>query len=260
MRLNRLLPIGLTFAVLAVAVTAKAISIIPTYVDGAGYTWDSIKKGVIGEAISEWQALLPDSRQPINVTLDFTHAGTANYLGQWEGGWTLPVGTNIYPWTSGVTHTIHYNADLFSGTNYTWWDPTPTTSADQPFQAWDALSVARHEIGHMLGFTDSFYFDELGQPQQIDKWDSHISGTTFDPGGLNVSMASTYDLGHLRDSGSTAGDLMVSSLANGHRREISGTDLRMLHLAYGYTIVPEPSTIALLLTATLGGLLWWRRR
>jgi hypothetical protein len=26
------------------------------------------------------------------------------------------------------------------------------------------------------------------------------------------------------------------------------------------TVVPEPSTIALLLTATLGGLLWWRRR
>jgi hypothetical protein len=31
-------------------------------------------------------------------------------------------------------------------------------------------------------------------------------------------------------------------------------------LIISYTPVPEPSTIALLLTASLGGLLWWRRR
>jgi hypothetical protein len=29
---------------------------------------------------------------------------------------------------------------------------------------------------------------------------------------------------------------------------------------FQFTIIPEPSTIALLLTASLGGLLWWRRR
>jgi hypothetical protein len=31
---------------------------------------------------------------------------------------------------------------------------------------------------------------------------------------------------------------------------------------FGFRVVsvPEPSTLALLLTATLGGLLWWRRR
>jgi hypothetical protein len=217
---------------------SRAATIIPNYVDGAGYTWDSVRKGVIQQAINEWNASILDAHT-INVTFDFTHAGTSGYLGQWSGGFSEPSGTDIYPWTSGVTHTIHFNVDLFSGANYTWWDPTPTIGGDQPFAAWDALSVVRHELGHTLGFTPSFYYDNFATGSQFDKWGSHITVSTFDPGGLNVSMASSSNLGHVLDSGATAGDLMVPALLNSVRRVIGTTDLKMLRVAYAYQIMPQ---------------------
>lgn len=221
-----------------------AVTIVPTYIDGAGQTWTAERKDVIQQAINDWQTAVRDS-QTVNVTFDLTHAGSGSYLGQWDGNYSVYPGTDINPWTSGVTHTIHFNVDYFSGTNYLWWDPTPTTSSDQPFAAWDALSVARHEIGHMMGFTDQFYSNAQG----IDKWGIHISGSTFDPGGLNVSMESTSDWGHVLDGGSTANDLMVAALYNGQRHGISATDLNMLHLAYNY-ILPTSSNYSL--TATAG--------
>jgi hypothetical protein len=252
-RLAKILVVVLAFAGLTTAV--QAITIVPTYVDGAGYTWDSVRRGVIQQAINDWQTALPDSQPQINVTLDFTNAGYT-YLGEWYVvPQPAPVGTNFYPWSPQLVQNIHFNADLFSGDNYTWWDPTPTTSADQPFAAWDALSVARHEIGHMMGFTDQVYVDHFYTPQEVDKWASHISGTTFDPGGtghLNVVMEATYDLGHVSDSGSTTGDLMVTAIPNSIRRGISATDLNMLHLAYGYNIVIPATSTTYTLTATAG--------
>jgi hypothetical protein len=233
---------------------ARAITIVPTYVDGAGQTWTADRIGVIQQAISDWQTALPDSHT-INVTLDFTNAGTGSYLGQWSvSSQPMAVGTNIYPWTPELIHKIHFNADLFSTTpNYTWWDPTPTTSSDLPFEGWDALSVARHEICHMVGFANGFYVDNFAVPgQQIDKWGSHITGSTFDPGGLNVSMASSTNLAHVLNSGTTTGDLMVPALVNGQRRGISTTDLNMLQLAYNYAIVPPKTSTTYTLAATAG--------
>lgn len=214
---------------------------------------------IIQQAINEWDTDIRDN-QTINITFDFTHAGTSSYLGQWSGGFGVPLGTDLYPWTPGVAQTIHFNADYFTGTNYLWWDPTPTTSNDLPSAAWDALSVARHELGHSLGFVADFYYDDFGGPLEKDKWTSHITGSTFDQGGLNVSMASSSDLSHVLDSGSTAGDLMVPALVNGARHDISATDLNMLHLAYGYQLVPEPSTLVLLAIGAISVLFSARRR
>ena len=166
------------------------------------------------------------------------------------------VGTDIYPWTPGVTHTIHFNVDYGSSL---YWDPTPTTT-DVPSASWDALSVADHELGHMFGFVPNFYYDNAFAANSVDKWTSHITGSTFDPNGLNVSMASPTNLGHVLDSGATAGDLMVPALLNGVRHDISDTDLNMLHMAYGYTVVPEPSTFALLAIGLFGVLIRARRR
>ncbi len=220
---------------------SQATTIIPTYVDGSGYTWDSVHKGVIQEAINEWEACDRDTHT-INVTFDFTHDGTGagSYLGEWAGSISgVPYGTDLYPWTTGVTHVIHFNVDMFSGTNYLWWDPTPTTSGDQPFAAWDALSVIRHELGHALGFTPGFYLDNVGLPQQTDKWTSHITGSTFNLSGTSISMASSSDLAHVLDGGLTAGNLMVPALLNGVRRGISTIDMDMLHLAYGYPVASQ---------------------
>jgi len=258
MRLSAISLFNAGVVLVTLALHTQAATINATYQNGAGQIWSDTQKGVIGQAIHDWQSVIGNN-ETISVTFDFTHAGTGGYLGVWFGTYSLFEGTDVYPWTPGVTHTVHFNVDLFSGTNSTWWDPTPATSDDLPFEAWDALSVARHEIAHMMGFTNNnFYVDNFSTPSEFDKWSSHISGTTFDPGGLNVTMEA--DLSHVADSGTTQDDLMVIALVNGVRRDISTTDLSMLQLAYGYTIVPEPSSIVMLLGTALVGLLGLARR
>jgi hypothetical protein len=226
------------------AAGAHALTINPTFVDGAGETWDATRMGVIDQAIADWEAQIGDA-QIIDVSFEFASAG-ATYLGQWGASASLFAGTDVYAWTPGVTHTMRFNVDYFAGANYIWWDATPLDGTDQPFEAWDALSVTRHEIGHMLGFVDGFYYRSWGDTNS-DKWvDEHIAGGIFDPGTLNVLM-SAGNYGHVDDSGAMAGDLMVPSLVNSVRRDISTTDLDLLQSAYGYTILtPEPGTAILL--------------
>ena len=238
---------------------SQAMTIVPTYVNGAGQTWDSDRMGVIQQSIDDWQSNILDD-QTVNITFDFTEAGASGYLAVWAGYYNVSPGTDVYPWTTGVTHTIHFNADHFTGTHYTWWDPTPGTSGDLPSAAWDALSVARHELGHALGFAAGFFVDNAFLVGEFDKWTSHITETTFDPSGLNVSMQALDDLSHVLNDGSTAGDLMVTALVNGTRRDISTTDLDMLQLAYGYQLVPEPSTLVMLFIGAVGVLVFARRR
>lgn len=240
---------------------AATVAIVPTYVDGAGETWTPERMAVISQAISDWTSALAaptsDGNVTVNVTVDFTSAG-AGYLGQWQGG-TEPLfpGESTRPWLK-TEHEIHFNADRFSGANYLWWDSSPgDDGSDQPFAAWDALSVARHEIGHMLGFSSSLYLDNFNQVDEVSLWQEHVtisgSTATFDPGGLNVSLASATNQGHVLDSGGTAADLMVPALVNGDRRGISSTDLQMLSLAYDYVLIPEPGVAGLFaVTIVLG--------
>lgn len=225
---------GFVLGVGLLSAGARAVKIVPTFMDGAGQTWDATKRAVINQAISDWDARILDD-QTIPVTFDFTNAGS-DYLGLWQGRYSVFTGTNIYPWTSGVDHVVHFNADMMDSTqpNYLLF-----TLGSVPFAEWDALSVARHELGHMLGFTNGFYVDDLGNPGQTDKWSSRIVGSVFDPGGLNVQMFG--DLSHTDDSGSTANDLMNPALPNGMRRTIGALDEGMLEKAYHYQMAPDPN-------------------
>ena len=214
---------------------ASAITIIPTFADGAGQVWDATKQAVINQAISDWEASVLDN-QTINVTFDFMNAGTGGYLGLWHGSENLFVGTNVYPWTPGVTQVVHFNVDLMDATqqNYLLF-----TTGALPFDNWDALSVARHELGHMLGFTTNFYVNDFHDISQLDRWAAHEVGSVFDPGGLNVQMAA--DLSHTADTGSTANDLMNPASPNGIRRPISPIDEAMLAEAHHYQLAPDPN-------------------
>ena len=217
---------------------AHAVTIVPTFVDASDQSWTDPEKTIITQAIGDWQNRVLDN-QTINVSFDFTHVGglgtPGSYLAEWDGNINAFPDANLYPWSAGVTQVVHFNEDLM--------DPTLpnhlefTTGTVMPTN-WDALSVIRHELGHMMGFTQGFYFNDFSGPNQTDKWTSHISGTTFDPGGLNVQMNNATDLSHLAESGATAGDLMTPSLTNGERRHISGTDLKMLEVAYRYAMIP----------------------
>jgi len=220
---------------------AAGLNIVPTYVNGSGEVWDAARQGVIEQAIADWEASVLDDHV-VEVSMEFMHAGSSGFLAQWSGGGYFYPGDDVYPWTDGIEHTVYFNVDHFSGQWYTWWDSTPTTGDDLPFYGFDAVSVARHEFGHMMGFTDAALYSNDIFNSNINRWTSHIpSGTTtFDPGGLNVQLASLSDLSHVADSGATADDLMVPALVNGERRSISRTDLQMLELAHGYTLASIP--------------------
>lgn len=250
--------LGLGLSVFLFVAPAQALTILPTFTDGIE-TWSTVQKDVVNFAISQWENLILDD-ETVSVEFNFTNMGTSSYLGAWNvSGSGIPVGTDLYAWTPQLVHTIHFNADYFIGADTTWFDPTPGTNGDQPVDTWDALSIASHELGHMLGFAAGVYRDDFGGAGDYDKWGGLISGTTFDPGGLAIEMAGLGNLGHVSDSGTTIGDLMVPSTPLEIRRSISQTNMDMLALAYGYTFAPEPST-ALLLGLGLMGLTLRRSR
>lgn len=265
--MNKILPSRLVlfaFVVLCIAnqgVRGRADFILnPTFVNNASQVWNSTTQGVVQQAINDWRQVITGvngATQTVNFTVTFTNAGTNGFLGQWQGGYSASIGANIRPWSPQATHTLFFNADLMNAAlpNKLWFDPTPTTTGDQPFSDWDALSVARHEIGHMLGFTD-LYVDNFFQANQSNPWTSRIVNNVFDPNGLNVAM--NADQVHL---GTQSGSLMSPLLFNGVRIGISNTEARMLSLAYGYDLaaVPEPSTF-ILLGSLIPAIYFWRVR
>jgi hypothetical protein len=216
---------------LLAASVAEALTIQPTYVNAVGETWTAERVGVIERAVLEWEQFILEDR---TVEIDFSFAnGGDSYLGRWAGSGSAPKGTDIYPWTSGVEHDIAFNADKFDTTPYLWWDPSPTTSSDRQWDQWDALSVARHEIAHALGFGDGFWWDDSGRPWQSDRWMQQIDASgVFDAGGLNVQMYG--DNSHVDPNGEHGNDLMTPALVNGVRRNISSVNVEMLSLAHGY--------------------------
>ncbi|GAB4169471.1 MAG: hypothetical protein Fur0032_08010 [Terrimicrobiaceae bacterium] len=232
---------------------SKAFTIVPNFVDGSGETWTADRQGVVQQAIAEWEGLWA-MNESFTVTFSFVDAG-ASFLGLWSASLSAPVGTDIYPWTPGVSHTIEFNTHYFSGTNYLWFDPTPATDNDIPFVAWDALSVARHELAHAFGFGGGFFYDNFSTVSQVDRWGSQIVGNVFDPLGLDYDM--TPDGAHF-SSTTMPNQLMNAATVNGVRRAISPETVNALVLAHGYQVIPEPS--ALLLVAVGGLFLFFRLR
>lgn len=211
---------------------ARAVSIIPTFVDSSDQAWTDSQKAVILAAIGDWENRILDD-QTIHVSFDLTHAAaigvTDSVLARWAG--TIKVlPQSVYPWTPTVRQVIEFNEDLMNPglPNHLEFTAGAIAPGD-----WDGLSVTRHELCHMLGFTQYFYWQG-----HTDKWSSHVSGTTFDPGGLSVQMDNATDVSHVADTGPTAGDLMTPTMPNGVRKEIGATDLKMLEVAYHYAMIP----------------------
>ena len=239
----------------SLASPALAINILPNFVSDATGTWNATQMAVVQDAISDWDNHVT-TNQTFTVTFDFVHGGIGTYLAQWHASYTnIPNGTNIYPWTNGVTHTVDINADYMSAIMS---NQLLFTTSPIPGEDWDGYTAILHELGHAMGFSRNFYDDHVGFGNQTDKWTSHITGTTFDPAGLNIAM--NGDLQHVSDSN----DLMGSSLLNGVRKFISNSDLAMLQLSYGYTVnasavnsLPEPGMTGVLMVS---GMALLRRR
>ena len=224
----------------------RALTIVPDFIDGNGYSWNvpdplypngPTRAQVVQLAINQLDSIIQDN-QTIDMTFDFVHGGST-FLAQWNGNYTVTTGTSIYPWTSGVIHRVDYNVDYMSPSlpNHTVFI---TPSEALPKADFDALTATVHELTHALGFIQNFYYDNYAAANQVDKWTSHITGTTFDPGGLNVAMSGETlsngqtDLSHVANTA----DLMSTVLSNNMRKDIGTTDLQMLEEAYHYAIIP----------------------
>jgi hypothetical protein len=224
---------------------AGAVNIVPNFVSDANGTWNATQMTVVQDAISDWNSHVT-TNQTFSVTFDFMHAGIGTYLAQWHASYTnIPNGTNIFPWTNGVTHTVDINVDYMSAIMS---NQLIFTTGPVPEDDWDGYTAVLHELGHAIGFSRNFYYDHVGLGNQSDKWTSHITGTTFDPGGLNIAM--NGDFQHVSD----VDDLMGASLFNGVRKVIGGSDLAMLQLGYAYTInsgaassLPEPGVVGMVM-------------
>lgn len=221
-------------AALTVAAQSAALTITPTFVDAEDMVWTDMQKAVVYTAINDWTSRIGNDYH-LNFTFSLQDI-VGNDILATAGPLIseLAVGGTYAPWSPGVNHRVNLNTNRM---NSLWFDPTPSTSGDMPSNNYDALSVIRHEIGHSLGFYN-VYAENYFTPQQSSFWGRHIIDGVFDPGGLNISMAEVGS-SHINQS---YGQMMSPSIAPGVRNEITDTDLAMLSLAYGYTIIPEPST------------------
>lgn len=232
---------------LAVASNASAVLDIVVSFDDNTWIWTAQQKAVVNQAVTDWEDAFSayDLDATVTFGIDFRNVGggAAAVTYGWDVGWAfLPVGFDSRPWQ----YTGHYIGIL---PNSFWWDPTPANDFDNGAQnSYDALTLIRHEMGHMLGSQPGLYFSDTYTPSQVDAWTAPIVGNIFDPGGLNVTM-SGGDLGH------TSGGLMDPWVA-WSRRDVDLT-MQMIALAFDLQPIPEPMTMTLL---AVGGVALLKRR
>ncbi|MHC4323888.1 MAG: zinc metalloprotease, partial [Planctomycetota bacterium] len=157
---------------------------------------------VIRQAISEWEEIIE--------TRGFT---AARYPIDFSNG---PISGDALGWTGvtvGVPSGDLYSAEItFNNDSSTAWyvDPTPADDAefdDSPPSGYDLLTVARHEIGHAVGWVESARVENL------------LSNSVFDVSRLNI--ATTYPESMHTDPDIHADDIMCAVLGSSTRRSIS---------------------------------------
>jgi hypothetical protein len=131
-------------------------------------------------------------------------------------------GADFEPWAGSIS---------FKASSNFFFDQTPGTSDDVPFEMFDFISIASHELGHVLGFGASTAFTNL------------TSGTTF----IGPAAQAKYggpvplvtDLGHFQDHLPSDGmdTLMDPGIPNGSRLVPTQLD-RAVFADIGYEISP----------------------
>ncbi len=173
-------------------------------------TWDpsvtTAQRAVIQFALDEWHNIVLDSTDgipsPYPITIQFTDFGPTS---------TLLALTNVTYYAStgnlvGATMSFNtrsaYFVDSTPGDDSEFASPTPPAN-------FDLLTVARHELGHAVGFT------------QTSRIDAFLSNGIFDASRLNIGTDTTTGVGFHTSSSLHPSDLMNSSLGPSARRPIS---------------------------------------
>lgn len=210
------------------------LTIVPTFTDSAGQRWTDRRKAVVLQAIADYERAIAEN-ETIAVEFKFYDA-EPGYYAMWYAINFPPKGTSVRPWTRGLTHVIMIDANSAGG--LVWFDPTPSTDDDIPESVFDALTLIRHELAHMLGHRPGYCLDYDADGQAIDHWQARIDASgVFDPGGLNVALADDGE--HAADN-----DLMSYYLTTGRRYDIDDA-LQRLILTYGYkTVAHKPPATA----------------
>jgi hypothetical protein len=201
------------------ACRASSLTITPNFTNGT----DDQKK-IFNQAIQDWlKCLMAPKDKDVKLSLDVTFADLG--AGTAASTSTLRADANGLPKSAKIQ--VSTNADMFYGTGAV------------PKDQYDALTAIRHELGHALGF------NALPAPDNYDKWTARIKDDQFKmDDGTFVTLAGKDAAGqsHLPDS---VNDLMSTSLGTDTRRDVSNLDLRMLSVAFGYEVCPEPSSLVL---------------
>jgi hypothetical protein len=230
---------------------AASLTISVTNFDFSGSGFDAAKQtlaqNLFTSARNSWTSLLGGAaNKDVNLVID-----TVEFLdlGATNGGNTTGATADANGNPGTVTKIqISSNAVMFYSQTITGIGATEK----------DALSVMVHELGHAVGF------NFLSGTDGYQKWNDRITGTDFkllDDSLVTMAGATANGLSHIATS-YAATDLMNLSVGFGQRRSISTLDLKMLQAAFGYAIIPEPSTILLagFGLASLAGLGYARRR
>jgi hypothetical protein len=175
--------------------------------------------------------------QPINDLLIFVYSlslpsgssiqGVGGPFGQWQVGSERDNrynSNNFEPWAGTIY--FNYSSNFF-------FDTTPNTSNDIPSNQTDFLTIALHEIGHVLGIGTSPAFQNQVTGQGFN---GAISRSLN--GGQPIPLAP--DLSHVREGFTLASapeDLMDPSSLSGTRILPTSLDLGILQ-DIGYTIAP----------------------
>ncbi len=160
------------------------------------------QRAVFQQAINEWTAIIRTRGvTPGNYPITFSNGPLT--------GMTLALGTTTFNSRNG---NLISSSIVFDDRPATIWyvDPNPSDDVElisAPPAGYDLLSVARHELGHALGWTNTMRVTAL------------ISGNDFDPTHLNIGTVDGG--GRHADPNVHANDIMVPSIPISVRRPIS---------------------------------------
>ncbi|MEP0870255.1 hypothetical protein NDA01_10630 [Trichocoleus desertorum AS-A10] len=130
-------------------------------------------------------------------------------------------GSNFEPWVGSISFS---SAPTFSnGAPAPWFfDQTPNTANDIPWNQTDFLSTALHEIGHVLGIGTAPVFKATGQGAAFSGPNARDVN-----GGLPIPL--DPDLGHIQDGFLSGGQPVLMGATNpGVRQTITRLDAAML--------------------------------